>query len=83
MSEFDKEEHECMENGYMFLIHAETPSEAMRRHKKENICYPFQLDEIMINDIKLIMHYFSQPNIEQYEKSQEIKNLLSKIESRK
>jgi len=83
ITEIDKDEHESMVNGFMFVIYHETPTEARRRTKKHEISYPFQLDEITITDLKIMMHYFSKPEIEEYEKSQKLKELLLKIESRK
>lgn len=69
--------HSAMINAYKFLIEGESYSEAMRRNNTEEIFYPFPLDDITIGDLRLVMEYFASEDVEMYEKSQRIKNLLN------
>ena len=75
--------HEAMVNAYKFLIEGESYSEAMRRNNKEEIYYPFPLDDITIGDLQLVMEYFASEDVEQYEKSQRIKNLVNNWDNTK
>ena len=79
----DIDVHKAMVNAYKFLIEGETYTEAMLRNNKEEIFYPFPLDDVTVGDLHLVMEYFASKDVEMYEKSQRIKNLLNNWENLK
>lgn len=73
----DKQYSDMMWNGYHYLIRKEPIEHCYLRNKTEQIFYPFEFDNIKVDQIRMIIKFLEI--LQEYEKCSELKNYIKKV----